>query len=350
MADKQIEEFPVVTSPDGLDVVHISRGGADRSIIVSDLIPSVGTSGTVVVRVFKNGIEFTAGTSNALNISEEVTAKKNLWVFFDGVYQEKETYELTDTIVVFNEVIPIGVDTVEIVIPTILDVGQTDAASVSFVPGESVEDLLSQTLVFATASEMVLSSFLQVGYKCATLGYSAIGDGGDNDYQIITAGTETEDGGAYLDIPSSSVQARGLFTSGHRSPKQWGDASEVLAFTDTDATPSVVKGDYYTTTGTTTITDFIDGRVGQTIHVQATDAITIQNNASIVLRGGVDHTLSDGDVLVLTQYEPDVWTEETRSFVVRPVVTGSQASASDITNSIRQALADLDLIDDQTTA
>lgn len=255
MANKQIEEFPLVDTPDDLDIVHISRGGADRSITVSDLIPSVGTSGTVIVNTFKDGVEFTAGSSNAVSISEDIISKRNIWIFFDSLYQEKETYEVVSGVVTFDAVIPVGVSTIEILIPKVLPLNVTTSSdNVEFVEGESVEDVLSATVVFNTVQEMIDADWLQVGWTCRTLGYNIIGDGGGNDYQIVAAATGTDDGGSFIDLSGSGLQARGLFPLGFTSPKQWGAVGDGVAddtvpvsnwqaFTGIQLSPS---GDYNT--------------------------------------------------------------------------------------------------------
>lgn len=315
MADKQIEEFPIVPTPDSGDVFHLSRGGADRSILVENLVPAVGTSGTVIVNRFVDGTDYTSGSSNAISLSQSLVSKRNAWIFFDGVYQEKITYEISGNAVVFNSVIPMGVDSIEVVMPLVLNVDQTSADNVQFSTNGTVEDLLSQTIVFASVAEMSNAAWLEIGYKCSTLGYTTAGDGGDNDYQIVASGTGTDDGYEFIDNVPSNVQALGLFTKGHRSPKQGGATSNVASFPSGSATPSVERGDYYLTSGTTTITNFIDGREGQTIHLQATDNITVQNNSSIVLGDGNDYVMVTGDVLVLAQYSPSVWTEESRGSV-----------------------------------
>lgn len=51
------------------------------------------------------------------------------------------------------------------------------------------------------------------GMMVRTLGYYTPGDGGGNDYEIVAAGTGTDDGGSYIDLSGSGLQAKGLFTS-----------------------------------------------------------------------------------------------------------------------------------------
>lgn len=55
------------------------------------------------------------------------------------------------------------------------------------------------------------STKIQQGAFCYTLGYCEPGDGGGNDYQVVAAGTGADDGGSFIDLAGSGLQARGLF-------------------------------------------------------------------------------------------------------------------------------------------
>ena len=57
------------------------------------------------------------------------------------------------------------------------------------------------------------------------------------------------------------------------------NAEDIGVFVSTDATPSVENGNLWQTAGTTAITDFDDGYVGQCIHVQAKSSITITDGS-----------------------------------------------------------------------
>ena len=88
---------------------------------------------------------------------------------------------------------------------------------------------------------------------------------------------------------------------------------KVFTFTSGDATPSVKGGHLFKTAGTTAITDFDDGQVGQTIKILATASITITDGAPIILNGSANYTMTDTDTLVLTMYNDQVWSEDSRS-------------------------------------
>ena len=60
---------------------------------------------------------------------------------------------------------------------------------------------------FDTVSDMKLESRLVVGDRVRTLGYTSSGDGGGASYVIVAAATGTDDGGSYLDLSGSGLQA-----------------------------------------------------------------------------------------------------------------------------------------------
>ncbi len=80
-----------------------------------------------------------------------------------------------------------------------------------------------------------------------------------------------------------------------------------------DATPSVSAGNLFKTGGTTTITDFDNGIVGQTIKILAAHSVKITDGAPIILAGGADYDMTDSDTLTLTMYNDQVWQEDSRS-------------------------------------
>ena len=87
----------------------------------------------------------------------------------------------------------------------------------------------------------------------------------------------------------------------------------LVTFTSTDTTPSVANANVFITAGTTAITDFDNGQVGQTIHILATASITITDGAPIILNGSADYDMTVTDTLTLTMYNDQVWSEDSRS-------------------------------------
>ena len=87
----------------------------------------------------------------------------------------------------------------------------------------------------------------------------------------------------------------------------------VNSFASSDATPSVINGNVFRTAGTTAITNFDDGVVGQTIMIGATGNITITANSSLILSGSANFTMVNSDSLTLTMFTSGLWTEVSRS-------------------------------------
>lgn len=80
-----------------------------------------------------------------------------------------------------------------------------------------------------------------------------------------------------------------------------------------NATPSVNKGNSYITGGTTTITDFDDGFVGQIITVIAEHSLTITDGTNIFLNGSGNFAMNATDTLTLIQKSDTLWYELARS-------------------------------------
>ena len=79
------------------------------------------------------------------------------------------------------------------------------------------------------------------------------------------------------------------------------------------ATPSVIAGNLFKTGGTTPITDFNSGVVGQTIKILAAASITITNGSPILLAGAANYDMTVTDTLTLTMFNDQVWQEVARS-------------------------------------
>lgn len=73
-------------------------------------------------------------------------------------------------------------------------------------------DLVQPVATFDSVADMVNATGLTIGRKVRTLGYYNPGDGGGNDYEIVAAGTGTNDGGSYINLAGSSLQAKGAFS------------------------------------------------------------------------------------------------------------------------------------------
>ena len=79
-----------------------------------------------------------------------------------------------------------------------------------------------------------------------------------------------------------------------------------------NATPPVAGGSTFTTGGTTTITDFDDGTVGQTITVLSEHAVTITDATNIILHGSANFVMAAADSLTLVLKADNKWYETAR--------------------------------------
>lgn len=64
---------------------------------------------------------------------------------------------------------------------------------------------------FSLLEDLESAKWLKVGQKYKVLGRYVVGDEGANEYEIVAAGTGTADGGEFLDLPGSGLQAKALF-------------------------------------------------------------------------------------------------------------------------------------------
>jgi len=86
-----------------------------------------------------------------------------------------------------------------------------------------------------------------------------------------------------------------------------------VTFTSTDATPTIAASDHFITAGTTAITDFDDGKVGDVINILAASSITITHGSPISLKHEFDYLMLSGDTLTLEMFNDQVWEETGRT-------------------------------------
>ena len=115
-----------------------------------------------------------------------------------------------------------------------------------------------------TVADMVASVNLAVGDIITTAGYLVIGDTGDNVYEIVAAGTGTDDGGTFIDL--DTLQAQAVFPE-QVNVRQWGISPTTAPLTNatritladayaasTDRPLNFSGGLYPVTLGTTALT------------------------------------------------------------------------------------------------
>ena len=80
-----------------------------------------------------------------------------------------------------------------------------------------------------------------------------------------------------------------------------------------NATPPIYGGaTFFTTGGTTTITDFDNGVLGQTITILSEHAITITDGTNIILHGSANFVMAAADSLTLVLKADNKWYETAR--------------------------------------
>lgn len=94
------------------------------------------------------------------------------------------------------------------------------------------------------------------------------------------------------------------------------NAATAVTFTSTDATPTIADSRLFITAGTTAITDFDDGVVGDIISIKANSSIAITDNSNINLAGGNTWNMQSGDILVLEMFTDQLWDQVGRSTAV----------------------------------
>lgn len=116
----------------------------------SDLA-GAGTSTTIVDEEFTSGVNYTAGTTTQLTLSQAYGNEVNLWVFFDGGFQAPDSYSIASTVITFNAPIPIGVS--KVYIKGVVSSSVITIPSTSFISNGSAESSTSGWAVYADAAQ-----------------------------------------------------------------------------------------------------------------------------------------------------------------------------------------------------
>ena len=204
--------------------------------------------------------------------------------------------------------------------------------------------LTAQTLTDAGAVTLTESTTFLVTTGAAAI---SLADGTENQHKLIVM--KTDGGDATLTPVNFSNGTTIVFENAGDSASLWfvdgswsfaGGSAKVVGytaatavtFTSTDATPTVGGGSTFITAGTTAITDFDDGAVGQTIKILAASNITITDGTPIQLRHNVDFNMNAGETLTLHMFNNGVWEEIARSGAstgsFTPTITGFSSDPS----------------------
>ena len=94
-----------------------------------------GLPGTVYVQRLSG-----TGAQTAFTLNVSVPTSALIDVFINGVYQNKDTFTISDTSLTFSEAPPAGTDNIEVVVSITIANVETDASLVSYTPaGTTVE-------------------------------------------------------------------------------------------------------------------------------------------------------------------------------------------------------------------
>lgn len=93
--------------------------------------------------------------------------------------------------------------------------------NIGAVPPDSIGKRLRMR-IFNTLADLESSQSLWIGLEVKILGRFSIGDPGANEYTIVAGGTGTDDGGSFIDLPGSSLQAKALFPNPEINVVQFG--------------------------------------------------------------------------------------------------------------------------------
>ena len=90
-----------------------------------------------------------------------------------------------------------------------------------------------------------------------------------------------------------------------------------VTITSADTTPTIAESQSIILTGTTTVTDFDDGKVGDTIYVMGDNNAGLQftHNSSgpLILEDAQDTQVADSDCLIFHMFEDQIWQQVSRS-------------------------------------
>jgi hypothetical protein len=136
------------------------------------------------------------------------------------------------------------------------------------------------------------------------------GNASVHELTIMDAGSAAKQG--TVRIKHNAGTTANLAVEGSVSVKRVLSNDNVFALDDT-GTPDVSDSNLYLTGGTTNITDFDNGILGQTLKIRANHSVTIVHSATVNLSGSVNYAMTPGDTLVLTMYEDQIWNEDSRA-------------------------------------
>ena len=158
-------------------------------------------------------------------------------------------------------------------------------------PGTAVNDQAGVSMTLNDGTERVAAMYLE---RTAGSTYTL---------RVRVPDTTTPTGVLVAEMLSNRLK---MTTGGlmYRDPVTFGAA---------DGTPSVAGANVFVSGGTTTLSDFDDGILGQCIYIRAAHSFTVNDADGIIqLSGSANYAMTPDDTLHLCMFEDQVWDEISR--------------------------------------
>ena len=130
---------------------------------------------------FTAGVDYTAGSSSQVTLSNVPASPNAVWVFFNGVAQHHSQYTVNGNVVSFTSVIPTNVSEIQVQVNTQLAVG---------VPGEATVDygkLTSGVITSLQRKNAIINGNFDIWQRGTS--HSATGYGSADRWKIYVTGT-----------------------------------------------------------------------------------------------------------------------------------------------------------------
>lgn len=207
--DTQFSISTIIGDSDNSEWVVTSGGGTQ--------------TGNQSVDIFDDGVDFTAGSSTTVTLSVDPVTENNVAIYFDGVFQNHDTFSISGTTVTFSSAIPSGVSAIEARYGTVVTIGTPADGTVTaakIATGAVGPDQLAATAVSAgsyTAADITVDADGRI---------TAAADGGltlidDDTFATATDSNvpSAESVKAYVDNNAGSTPTTGAISTTSGSPK-----------------------------------------------------------------------------------------------------------------------------------